>query len=81
VLPPDLLGQQKATAPAGKSPDDHADLDAKFVYHCDAPAALTEIEVRLFDRFKRLRRIDGQLAGPKGQSALKLTPRSRQIRW
>ena len=35
----------------------------------------------LFDTFKRLNRVEAQVAGPKGQSALKLTARARQIRW
>jgi hypothetical protein len=80
VLAPELLGSG-AAASAGKAADDHAELDGTFVYRCEDPKALQGIDVMLFDHFKRLGRVDVQVAGPKGQSAAKLTARSRQIRW
>jgi hypothetical protein len=80
ALAPDLLGEPGPAA-GGKTSSEHADLDAGFVYRCDEPKALTGIDVMLFDHFKRLRRVDTQVAGPKGQAALKLTSKSRQIRW
>jgi hypothetical protein len=80
VLAPDLLGGSEAAAP-GKATGDHAELDATFVYRCDDPAALRQIDVRLFGQFKRLNRVDAQLAGPKGQAAARLTARSPQLRW
>lgn len=78
VLAPELLGSGGA---AGTTDDGHAELNGTFIYRCEDIAALREIDVRLFDPFKRLRRIDAQLAGPKGQSAHRLTPRARQLRW
>jgi hypothetical protein len=80
VLPPELLGQSGPAA-GGSAPDDHADLDGTFVYRCENPQALAGIDVMMFDYFKKLARVDAQVAGPKGQSAAKLTARSRQIRW
>lgn len=80
VLAPELLGESGPAA-AGKAADDHAELDATFVYRCEDAKALQGIDVMMFDHFKRLRRVDTQVAGPKGQAALKLTYRSRQIRW
>jgi hypothetical protein len=80
VLAPDLLGETGAAAPA-KSADDHAELEGTFVYRCAEAKALQGIDVMLFDYFKRLGRVDVQVAGPKGQSAAKLTARSRQVRW
>jgi len=80
ALTPDLLGEPGPAA-GGKADSEHADLDAAFVYRCDEPKALIGIDVMLFDHFKRLRRVDTQVAGPKGQAAQKLTARSRQIRW
>ncbi len=80
ALAPELLGESGG-APAGKTDDEHADLDGTFVYRCEDPKALAGIDVTLFDTFKRLRRLDTQVASPKGQSALKLTAKSRQIRW
>lgn len=78
VLAPELLGESGAAA--GKA-DDHADLDGSFVYRCEDAKALVSVDVMLFDHFKRLRRIDAQVAGPKGQLAPRLTSKSRQIRW
>lgn len=80
MLAPELLGENGA-AMADKPADDHAELDATFVYRCEDAKSLQGIDIMMFDYFKRLRRIDVQVAGPKGQSALKLTSRSRQIRW
>jgi len=80
VLAPELLGESGPAA-GGKADDEHVDLDAGFVYRCEDPKALAGVDVMLFDHFKRLRRVDTQVAGPKGQAALKLTAKSRQIRW
>jgi len=80
VLAPELLGASAPTPPA-RTADEHAELDATFVYRCEDAKALQGVDVMLFDHFKRLRRVDTQIAGPKGQAALKLTSRSRQIRW
>jgi hypothetical protein len=80
VLGPELLGEA-GTAASGKADDEHADLDGTFVFRCEDAKALAGVDVMMFDHFKRLRRVDIQVAGPKGQSAQKLTARSRQIRW
>jgi len=80
ALAPDLLGESGAAA-AGRPADDHAELDGTFVYRCEDAGRLAGIDVMLFDYFKKLGRVDVQLAGPKGQSAMKLNSRARQIRW
>jgi len=80
VLAPDLLGETGAAAP-GKPGEDHAELEGTLTYRCEEAKALQGIDVMLFDYFKRLGRVDVQVAGPKGQSAAKLTARSRQMRW
>lgn len=80
VLAPELLGNSGA-APASEGGGAHADVAATVAYRCEDVSALREIDVRLFDRFKRLRRIDARLAGPKGQSAHRLTPGARHLRW
>jgi hypothetical protein len=81
VLAPELLGQSGPAPSAGKAADEHAELDGTFVYRCEDAKALQGLEVMMFDYFKRLRRLDAQIAGPKGQSAQKVTSRSRQVRW
>lgn len=81
VLAPELLGESGPAPSAGKPADDHAELDGTFVFRCEDAKALQGLDLMMFDHFKRLRRLDTQVAGPKGQSALKLTAKSRQVRW
>lgn len=80
VLAPELLGETGAS-PKGKVDGEHADLEGTFIYRCEDARLLAGLDVMLFDSFKRLRRVDAQVVGPKGQSAFKLTARARQIRW
>jgi hypothetical protein len=47
--------------------DGHADLEAVYTFTCAQPGQLRTLEVGLFEAFKRVRRIDVQVAGPKGQ--------------
>lgn len=61
--------------------DGHADLDGEFVFRCAKPEALRGIEVRLFDAFDHLRRVDVQVVTGKGQSAAKLTPAQKKVGW
>ena len=53
--------------PAAK-PGEHADLDASFEFRCAQPDKLLDIDVALFDAFKRIQRINAQVIGPKGQA-------------
>ena len=52
----------------------HADLDVTYTWVCAQPQALDRVEVRLFEPFKRLRRLDLNHALPGGQGAQRLTP-------
>jgi len=61
--------------------DGHADLDGEYVFRCENPAALRELEVGLFQHFPKLRRLDVQVAGPRGQSAASLSPQQRHLAW
>lgn len=54
--------------PAGGKDEEHADLDASFEFTCEQPDKLTFIEIGFFDAFKRIQKIEVQVAGPKGQS-------------
>ena len=68
--------------PSPQSGDDaHADLAGSFVFRCQDPAALRDLEVGLFASFPRLQRIDVQVAGPRGQSAARLSPQQRRVSW
>jgi uncharacterized protein DUF2796 len=61
--------------------DGHTDLDGEFVFRCARPEALRDLEVGLFQSFPHLRRLDAQVAGPRRQVAMKLTPQQRRIAW
>ena len=58
---------------------EHGNMTAIHVFDCAKPQALRVIEVKLFEGFPRLLRVSAQLAGPRGQSQQRLTPRRRQI--
>ena len=63
------------------SGDGHNDLDGDFVFRCERPDALRGLEVRLFEAFPNLRRLDVQVATPRGQVAARLAPGQRRIDW
>ena len=69
--------------PAGKpeAHEEHGDLDADFRFTCAQPAKLTGVEVRLFEAFPKLRRIDAQVVSGKGQKALRLSSKMRFLSW
>ncbi|MBL8466221.1 DUF2796 domain-containing protein [Methyloversatilis discipulorum] len=60
---------------------EHADVDARYVFRCRHPAALTAVETTLFKAFGRLHRIEVQRIGPTGQGAARLTPTNPILRW
>jgi hypothetical protein len=74
VAVPFLAGQPPAAG-------EHADIDARYVFRCAAPAALKDIETSIFKSFKRLYRLETQRAGPGGQGAMRLTPNKPVLGW
>jgi hypothetical protein len=87
VLPRALLegGAAPAQAAPGKqaaAKGEHADLEAKLEFACANPGSLTRIDAKpLFAAFARLRRVDVQVAAPKGQAKRQLTPARPEIAW
>lgn len=65
--------------PGYKGKGEHADLEAQFSFQCAQPQALRALDVALFDAFKRLQRIDVQVAGAKGQSKATLKRPARTV--
>lgn len=59
---------------------EHADLEAIFEFSCEFPEKLTVIEFGLFDGFKRVKQIEAQIAGPKGQSKQTLKRPNKVLR-
>ena len=76
---PVLAGTPGHDAPSGNAPpanEEHANMEATYAFTCGRPEALREIEVRLFGELPRLKRIDVQIAGPRGQASQRLTPKN-----
>jgi putative ABC transport system ATP-binding protein len=72
-----MLDAKQATANA-----EHADLDADFLFNCAQPAKLTGLDVRLFQAFPKMRRVEAQVVTVKGQKAMRLSSKMRFLfRW
>lgn len=71
-----VLGLGTATPAAGKS--EHADLNARFEFNCQAGQRASFLEVELFTAFPRMKRVNLQLVLPRGQmKASLLRPATR----
>ena len=79
VLAPQLLGEASSATTPGANPDGHADLDATFQWRCTEPAQLTSLDVRLMQAFSGLRKLNVQVAGPRGQSAMQVSHGQRVV--
>ena len=83
VLEPGTPPGAKPAAPAAPAPvkgsAEHADLEASFSFQCAQPAQLRTLDVGLFDAYKRIQRIDVQVAGLKGQSKVTLLRPARSV--
>jgi len=60
---------------------EHADLEANFQFGCAQPAKLTGVEVRLFQAFPKMRRVEAQIISAKGQKATRLSSKMRFLSW
>ncbi|KRB67869.1 DUF2796 domain-containing protein [Noviherbaspirillum sp. Root189] len=67
--------------PGDHESDGHAELHATIMYRCKSPAALKEINLRLFDVFPGLGRVKVQLAAPGRQSAVELSRKRPSLSW
>ena len=81
VLDPALLGGKPRTAPAKPTGGAHASIDAVIVFRCERPQQLTGLEVKAFEAFPKLKRLDVKVAGAKKQSGARLTPRNPRLSW
>jgi hypothetical protein len=61
--------------------DEHAGIEVAMTFRCRELKSLKEIEVKLFEMFPGMHRLNVQLVGPRGQSFVKLTPRQPRISW
>lgn len=82
ALPAALLGEPDPPATqAGGQADGHSDLEASFTFQCPASDQLKGMEVALMKAFTGLRQLSVSVAGPRGQSAVVLTPGKRTVQW
>lgn len=70
----------QSAKPAGGKDEEHADLDASFEFTCEQPDKLTFIELGFFDAFKRILKIEVQVAGAKAQSKVTLKRPDKMLR-
>jgi Protein of unknown function (DUF2796) len=76
--PPSTAGAKPP--PAAPEQAEHDDLEATWVYVCAQAQQLRLLDVALFDAFKRLQRLDVQVAGEKGQSKATLVRPARVVK-
>lgn len=60
--------------------EEHADLDADYEFSCARPGELRNLDLGLFEAYRRLQRIDVQVAGPTGQAKVTLKRPARSVR-
>jgi Protein of unknown function (DUF2796) len=60
--------------------EEHADLQAHWVFDCAQPQALQTLVVDLFEAFARVQRIEVQMVLPAGQRKTVLRPAMRVLR-
>lgn len=58
----------------------HADLEATYNFKCQQAELLTSLDTRYFETFKYTKKVEAQVAGPKGQSKVSLRKNSTQIK-
>jgi hypothetical protein len=63
----------------GATHDEHADIDARIEFACQEAARAAFIDVGLFEAFAGMKRIDVQVATPKGQFKRTLKRPARRI--
>ena len=75
-----------AAAPAAPPPPapakggaEHADLEASYRFQCAQPALLRSLDLGLFEAYKRIQRIEVQVAGQTGQSKVTLRRPARSV--
>lgn len=84
VLEPALLAEGGPAAAPARPPGasrDHAELLARLEFSCARPQALKSIDVQLAAVFRKLERIDVQLATPSGQARRTLSHNARSLNW
>lgn len=69
------LGDTAGATGAGE----HAELEASYTFRCTDTTQAASLELGLADAFKRIRSVEVQIVGPKGQVKRTLSGKSRRI--
>jgi hypothetical protein len=76
----ELVSAPLQLGPAVASAGDHGDLEGSYLFDCKAGAKAGFVEVGLFEAFSALKRVDLQVATPRGQLKATLRkPASRVV--
>ncbi|WP_198320908.1 DUF2796 domain-containing protein [Azohydromonas aeria] len=68
-------------APGAPAPrDGHAEVEASYAWRCAQPQALRGLEIGLFDAFRRLQRIEVEVADANGQGRSTLKRPARVVK-
>ena len=76
----EVNAQALEPAAPGSAEQGHADVDASYEFTCAAPEKLAGLDMGLMTLFKRIQRIDVQVAGAKSQSKQTLRPPATRVR-
>jgi Protein of unknown function (DUF2796) len=63
------------------TPEEHADLNARFVFGCVQTTTARFVDVKLFTAFTRIRTVNVQVASPAGQVKRTLRKDSARLTW
>lgn len=58
----------------------HADLEGTYVFTCNRPDKLTDINTHFFKTFRYTKKVEAQVVGPQGQSKVTLKKNSTRIK-
>jgi len=78
--PGKVQGQDQQSTQVHEEQEAHSELHAEYRFHCQAPAELDHMELRLFGHLKKLDDIDVQIVTPTLQTATELDPDHTTIR-
>lgn len=70
-----------AAAGRKRAPEPHANLEADITFRCSRPKVLTGLQVRMFEAFPALRRVDVGIVTPRGDSGARLSPNRSSLTW
>lgn len=76
----DFNTQALDPAAPGSAEQGHADVDASYEFTCAAPEKLAGLDMGLMTLFKRIQRIEVQVAGAQSQSKQTLRPPATRVR-